>query len=177
MFYPIYQQDPTKRDSSGALWLIPAGLRYQEHISAYARNVQDFDWADFYASFCGKAYFEWMRTSLLAPDGPADVVLIDSRTGITEMGGVCTRQLADVVVSFCTPNLQNLANVATMIEFFQREELLQERDGRALNVVVVPARLDSSEVGARNCFQSEFMRILRNLLHLHLKILSALFGI
>lgn len=163
MFYPIYPRASTNSENSrGALWLIPAGLRYREHISAYALNVQDFDWADFYANFCGKAYFEWMRTSLLAPRGPADVVLIDSRTGITEMGGVCTRQLADVVVSFCVPNLQNLANVATMAKSFQREELLQERDNRALHVVVVPARLDSSEVDARNHFQREFKKIFTN---------------
>src|SRR5579864_9069910 len=91
-FYPIYPQDLTHGDKGPALWLIPSGLRYGEYFSGYARTVQSFDWADFYTNFCGKAYFEWMRTSLLAP-GLADVVFIDSRTGITEMGGVCTRQM------------------------------------------------------------------------------------
>ena len=74
-----------------ALWLLPAGCRGGGHFQAYVQQVQAFDWTDFYASCHGAAYFEWMREQLL---GLADVVLIDSRTGVTEMGGVCARQMA-----------------------------------------------------------------------------------
>ena len=150
MLYPIYLEDNDNREkSSGKLSLIPAGLRYGDHFSSYSQTVQSFDWNDFYTSFQGEAYFEWMRSQLLSND-LADVVLIDSRTGVTEMGGVCTRQLADVVVSFCVPNTQNITGVATMVKSFQREELLQFRKNRSLEVVVVPTRLDSSEIDARN---------------------------
>ena len=93
---------------------LPAGWREGARFSTYALSVQSFDWADFYSSYEGEIYFNWMREQLAA-DTLADVVLIDSRTGVTEMGGVCTRQMADVVVSFCVPNAQNLSGVATMV--------------------------------------------------------------
>lgn len=63
--------------------------------------MQGFSWEDFYASYRGKDFFDWLRSKLTSL---AEVVLIDSRTGVTEMGGVCTRQMADVVVSLTAPN-------------------------------------------------------------------------
>ena len=36
------------------------------------------------------------------------------RTGVPDMSGVCTRQLADVIVVFCAPNDQNPGGVETM---------------------------------------------------------------
>src|SRR5205814_10351862 len=95
----------------------------------------------------------WLRSQL---ESLADVVLIDSRTGITEMSGVCTRQLADVVISFCTPNLQSIAGVTMMVESFLREDVLEFRKGRSLDMVVVPARLDNSEQDAKNQFREQF---------------------
>ena len=111
------------------------------------------DWAEFYTSFRGYLYFEWMRRQLIATE-LADVVLIDSRTGVTEMGGVCTRHLADVVVSMAAPNTQNLDGVALMAASFTRE--ISDRKGRPLQVVMVPARIDTGEKDRRNRFESEF---------------------
>jgi predicted acylesterase/phospholipase RssA/MinD-like ATPase involved in chromosome partitioning or flagellar assembly len=174
MLYPIYQgahsddghpehQDaPPTDERPPGLWLLSAGWRYGERFPAYARNVQSFDWTDFYNSFQGEAYFEWVRNQL---NRFADVILIDSRTGVTEMGGVCTRQLADVVVSLVAPNGQNLDGVTTMVESFRREEVSQARrkweevsstvDG-SLEVVVIPARVETTEVDERNKFEKRF---------------------
>lgn len=127
---------------AGGLWLLPAGLRLGNAFPAYAQSVQTFDWGEFYASYHGKEYFDWMREQLT---GFADVVLIDSRTGVTEMSGVCARQLADVVVSFCAPNRQNLEGVVQMSDSFAREEVLAMRGERPLELVIVPTRLDNSE--------------------------------
>ena len=93
--YPIHAPACTNGNHAPALWLLPAGWRAGDRFPVYAQAVQGFDWADFYASYYGEAYFEWLRTQLVDED-LADVVLIDSRTGVTEMGGVCTRQMADV---------------------------------------------------------------------------------
>ena len=106
VLYPIYPEEPSG-NRSRALWLLPSGLRSDNYFSVYVQAVQSFDWAEFYTQFKGEVYFDWLRAQLLS-SGLADVVLIDSRTGITEMGGVCTRQLADVVVAFCVPNTQNV---------------------------------------------------------------------
>jgi hypothetical protein len=155
MLHSIHAPDPASSDGSGAaLWLLPAGWRSGGRFATYAPAVQDFNWSEFYAAYRGEAYFEWLRRQLTAGE-LADVVLIDSRTGVTEMSGVCTRQLADVVVSFCAPNLQNLNGIEEMAWSFIRPEITAKR-GRKIEVVMVPARLDVSELDARNTFEKEF---------------------
>ena len=142
-----------------ALWLLPAGWRGGDRFQPYVQQVQAFDWADFYAACHGAAYFEWLREQLLAL---ADVVLIDSRTGVTEMGGVCARQMADVVISFSAPNEQNLAGVRQMGDSFQGEKTSAARReiGRQpVGVVVVPARLDlSAETDDLNHFEQRLQK-------------------
>jgi len=144
----------TERGDGGALWLLPAGLRSGDRFKRYAESVQRFGWGDFYARYHGEAYFEWFRGQLTDP-AHFDVVLVDSRTGVTEMGGVCTRQLADVVVCLAAPNLQNVEGVARMVESMLRDDVLQRR-GRDLQVVMVPARVDNFNTHFKNMFEREF---------------------
>lgn len=159
--YPIHAPQPVNGSRSAALWLLPSGWRSEDRFSVYAEAVQRFGWEEFYTAFEGEAFFEWLRTELLAT-GLADVVLIDSRTGVTEVGGVCTRQLADVVVSFCATNLQNLVGLSTIIKSFKRDEVVQARAGRPIEIVVVPTRLESSEIDSRHKFEEQFRSMLDN---------------
>lgn len=152
--FPIHPPGSSPDGRAGALWLLPAGLRAKDHFSAYAQAVQTFDWSDFYANFQGELYFDWLRRQLLTQN-QIDIVLIDSRTGVTEMGGVCTRQMADVVVSFCVPNAQNLRGVEEMAHSFTRPEIIEHRR-RPLDLVIVPTRLDVSELASRNTFEQLF---------------------
>jgi predicted acylesterase/phospholipase RssA len=144
-------RSPTGTDSSGELWLLGAGWR-QNRFADYARAVQSFDWDGFYRSFDGEAYFDWMRRQFSG----FDVVLIDSRTGVTEMGGVCARQLADVVVSFCAPNFQNIDGVARMVRSFNSSEVIEARKNRPVDTVVVPARIELTESHLLERFQELF---------------------
>jgi len=144
--YPIHPPN----SNGAALWLISAGWRSGDRFPVYAEAVQSFDWNDFYSSYEGESYFYWLREQLVQND-LADLVLIDSRTGVTEMGGVCTRQMADVVVSFCVPNSQNLAGVQMMTKSFNRGEIVEKRR-RALEMIVVPSRVDISEIDDRKIF-------------------------
>ena len=139
-------------EGSGSLRILTAGWRAGARFQAYAAAVQNFDWTGFYADFDGEVYFDWLRRSLQTD---TDVVLVDSRTGVTEMGGVCTRHLADAVVCLCAPNRQNLHGLVDMIHSFQRAALTEAR-GSALDVVVVPTRVDNSEVSLLNQFATEF---------------------
>ncbi|MBI1763535.1 MAG: hypothetical protein HYR56_19090 [Acidobacteria bacterium] len=152
--YPIHPLGSAADGRAGALWLLPAGLRAKDRFSAYAQAVQTFDWSDFYADFQGELYFDWLRRQLLTQNR-IDIVLIDSRTGVTEMGGVCTRQMADVVVSFCVPNAQNLRGVEEMTRSFTRPEIIKHRQ-RPLDMVIVPTRIDISELADRNAFEQLF---------------------
>lgn len=137
-----------------AMWLLPAGMRLAARFKAYAEAVQSFGWATLYAEYAGELYFEWFRRQLLADD-LADVVLIDSRTGVTEMGGVCTRQLADAVVCLAAPNAQNIDGVERMAESFMRDDV-RERRGRDVRVIMVPSRVDNDNAAAKQYFNREF---------------------
>lgn len=151
---------PIDTDVSGArgkgeLLLLSAGWRGGDRFPAYAQAVQGFDWNGFYLAYEGQAYFDWMRQQLEKDDA---IVLIDSRTGVTEMGGVSTRQMADVVLVFTAPNVQNLEGVGDMATSFQRDKLDRER-GRTVQIVMVPTRIDNFNPTRINRFAASFETI------------------
>jgi tetratricopeptide (TPR) repeat protein len=135
-----------KDNPQANLQLLGAGWREGERFLSYSLTVQGFNWSEFYISYKGEAFFEWMRSEL---EDVSDVILIDSRTGVTEMGSVCTRQLADVVVSCSVLNNQNMYGVASMTKSFKREEVLKARHGRPIETIVVPTRVDTQEIDTR----------------------------
>jgi len=153
LLVPTKSSTPLK--AGGSLALLPAGCRSESRFDAYAETVQRFDWADFYANFQGEAYFEWLRRQLNDPS-VADIVLIDSRTGVAEMSGVCTRQLADVVVILCGPNDQNLDGVVMMVRSFIRGDVMEARGGRPIDLIIVPARIDVTEGRPNDLFEAQF---------------------
>ena len=50
-----------------------------------------------------------------------DYVLIDSRTGHNEVGGICTRQLPDAVTILFFPNEQNLFGLKKVVSDIRNE--------------------------------------------------------
>ncbi|MFT3817785.1 MAG: SUMF1/EgtB/PvdO family nonheme iron enzyme [Rubrivivax sp.] len=143
----------------GRLDLMPAGRRASEDDKrAYALAVRTFDWQDFYFNWEGEAFFEWLRRALVGPgDAPYDVVLADSRTGVTEMGGVCACQLADVVVMLSAPNHQNLDGTRELAADLHSPEVQRLRRNRPpLAIVVVPARVEQRLPEARADFERRF---------------------
>jgi MinD-like ATPase involved in chromosome partitioning or flagellar assembly len=138
---------------TGKLYLLTAGRRSKEYFKEYVSSVLTFDWEDFYINYAGGSYFDWIKTQFKQI---ADIILIDSRTGITEMGGVCTYQLADVVVMFCAPNQQNIDGTQIMAKNLANEKLLDIRSGNALKFLIVPARVeDRSERDTLKNFAQE----------------------
>jgi tetratricopeptide (TPR) repeat protein len=73
--------------------------------TAYATQLQDFSWRAFFAESAGGPWLEELRAQWREA---YDVVLIDSRTGLTDSGGVCTVQMPDVLVLVFTANTQSL---------------------------------------------------------------------
>ena len=137
----------------GKLWLLSPGRRSREHFADYAHAVRTFDWQDFYQNWEGELYFEWLRQQF---EQTADVVLIDSRTGVTEMGGVCTYQLADVVIMFCAPNQQSMEGTYKMACDFKSPKVRDLRRGRPLDILIVPARIERAESDLLDEFQKDF---------------------
>ncbi|MBN2004213.1 MAG: SUMF1/EgtB/PvdO family nonheme iron enzyme [Anaerolineae bacterium] len=138
----------------GGLFLLPAGKRSPETFADYAKSVLNFDWQNFYEEWKGELYFNWFREQL---EANFDVILIDSRTGVTEMGGVCTYHLADSVVIFCAPNQQNLNGAYRMAKSFTALGLQEARNGRVIKVVVIPARVEeTAEKELLKDFENDF---------------------
>ncbi|MCP4696084.1 MAG: hypothetical protein GY862_04445 [Gammaproteobacteria bacterium] len=87
----------------------------------------------------------------------ADVVLIDSRTGVTEMGGVCTYQLADMVLMFCSAAKQCIHGTDMMAKDFNRPKIKKWRQGRVLDLLIIPARVEE-EGDFEDRFYNQFIQ-------------------
>lgn len=101
----------------GELMLMSAGTRSMD----YSQSFRMIDWADLYENHDGFLLFEDLKAQwddALRPD----YVLIDSRTGHTDIAGICTRQLPDSVVILFIPNEQNLIGLKTVVEDIESEE-------------------------------------------------------
>ncbi len=93
-------------DSWGKIDVIPAGNIFS---SEYWKKLASLDWHDLFYSKEGEGipFFLELKEKIFNEINP-DFLLIDSRTGITEMSGVCTTLLADQVVFLITNNRENL---------------------------------------------------------------------
>lgn len=155
--FPVYQQPLA---NGGQLHLLTAGQRAPgERYRQYALAVRTFDWQDFYYNWEGEAFFEWLRGALAAD---YDVVLVDSRTGVTEMGGVCAYQLADAIVMLCAANHQNVEGTRDVASDFKSEQVRALRRGRALELIVVPARIEQHDPALLEKFFRRFDEFFKN---------------
>lgn len=79
---------------------------------AYAQRLQTIDWDELYeqgfAAFLETCRAEWTAEY--------DFVLIDSRTGVSDIAGICTAQLPDRLVVVFTANDQNLNDVVDVVQ-------------------------------------------------------------
>ncbi len=157
--FPVYAQP---LPNGGELHLMTAGQREPVgQYRNYALAVRSFDWQDFYFNWEGEAFFDWLRAALAqpaAPQRPYDVVLVDSRTGVTEMGGVCAYQLADVMVMLCAANHQNVEGTRAVVQDFRSESVRALRRGRPLEIVVVPARIEQRDDAQLQAFFERLAR-------------------
>jgi tetratricopeptide (TPR) repeat protein len=141
----------------GCLHLMAAGQREpREQLDRYASNLRTFDWQDFYFNWEGELFFEWLRSALV-PDR-YDLVLVDSRTGVTEMGGICTYQLADAIVMLSAANQQNRQGTLNVAADFLSPPVQVARRDRPLDIVAVPARVEQKDPALLEAFVVEFER-------------------
>lgn len=89
---------------SEGLTLLPSG---GGDPGDYIRKLQQTNWAKLYDDGFGP-YLEELRRDWIET---FDFVLIDSRTGVTDIGGICTIHLPDTVVLMFASNKQSVAGV------------------------------------------------------------------
>ena len=93
----------------GKLWIMPAGRKDCAYNSARA----NLDWIRLYDSGLGEPFIENWKAAIARQFKP-DYVLIDSRTGLTDVGGICTLHLPDLVVMLFGLNEQNVNGIAAV---------------------------------------------------------------
>jgi tetratricopeptide (TPR) repeat protein len=98
------------------IWLMPSG----RIDSSYATRLSRIDWNHLYSKNHGYLFFEDLKQQWRDTINP-DYVLIDSRTGHTDVGGICTRQLPDAVVAMMIPNHQNIAGMQQVVNDIRLE--------------------------------------------------------
>ena len=95
----------------GELFVMPAGKK----DAAYNHQLNRIDWAELYDSGLGGPFFANWKATIDQQFQP-DYVFVDSRTGLTEVGGVCTTQFPDLVMMLFGLNEQNVRGVATVAQ-------------------------------------------------------------
>jgi hypothetical protein len=100
---PYLHQCHGKKTDQGTCWLMPAG----RHGEPGYQEILDLEWDRFYRNEDGFRVMENLRGQIIDELAP-DYVLMDARTGLSEIGGIATHQLADLVVLLFNLNRQNL---------------------------------------------------------------------
>ncbi len=158
---PVYQQSNNESNANGELFIIPAGRRAGNEFAYYAERLSSFDWEDFLLNLEGEKLFDWFREET---QKTADVVLIDSRTGITDMGGMCTHHLADTVMMFTVASYQSLDGIKKMATSLTKPELIEKgRKGRELKLLFVPSRIELNESVLLDEFKQQFNDVFTDL--------------
>lgn len=107
----------------------------------YSEKLRDFNVTKFYEEHDGGHIIENLREELLAA---YDYVLIDSRTGVTDFGGICTIQLPDILVMLFTPTEQALIGTEKIARRILDSHKKLPFDRFRLQIFPVPSRFDSN---------------------------------
>lgn len=102
----------------------------------YSVSLQDLNWIELFRRGGGE-FIEQLRERWRAD---FDITLIDSRTGLSDAGGVCTIQLPDIVVGMFTANHQSLYGVRDVMRLVQSARQSLSYDRSQLNVVPLGSR-------------------------------------
>ena len=110
-------------------------------------HFNQIDWAELYEKRDGYLLFEDIKAQWQHVVDP-DYVLIDSRTGHTDTGGICTRQLPDAVAILFFPNEQNLRGLTKVVNDIRSESRGPHRESIELHFIMsnVPDLDDEDEI-------------------------------
>ncbi|WP_424214511.1 FxSxx-COOH system tetratricopeptide repeat protein [Streptomyces sp. BI20] len=117
----------------GTLDFVSAGRQNRE----YSATVATFDWDNFYDRLGGGLFFDALRADMKAN---YDYVLIDSRTGLSDIADICTVHLPDVLVDCFTLSDQSIDGAASVAR-----QIAERFGDRGIAIYPVPMRIDEGE--------------------------------
>ncbi|WP_405592745.1 FxSxx-COOH system tetratricopeptide repeat protein [Streptomyces sp. NBC_01092] len=117
----------------GTLDMVSAGRQDRD----YSALVSTFDWDHFYDDLGGGLFFDALRENMRQN---YDYVLIDSRTGLSDIADICTAHLPDVLVDCFTLSSQSIDGAASVAH-----DIHDRFRRRRIRILPVPMRIDEGE--------------------------------
>lgn len=138
----IAQRANVRRYAISIDWDFPHGghldfLSAGRQNSDYAATLSGLDWDTFYDRLNGAEFFDALRTNMKQA---YDYVLIDSRTGLSDVADICTLHLPDVLVDCFTLSTQGIEGAARIARTVQEQYPV-----RGIRILPVPMRVDQAE--------------------------------
>lgn len=119
--------------NGGDLHFVSAGRQNR----SYSSLVSSMDWDNFYENLRGGEFFSALRADMKRH---YDYVLIDSRTGFTDIADICTIQMPDILVDCFTLSAQSIEGATAVARHI--EDLYRSR---AIKILPVPMRIEDAE--------------------------------
>ncbi len=120
---PSYEENDEYDDAEhGALFVIRAGRQ----DDTYRRRLARQDWDKLFTQLDGQMFFANMKGELFEKFG-CSFLLLDSRTGLTDVAGLCTAYLPDAVVLMFYPDQQNIRGTEIVARAIKRFEKSDDR--------------------------------------------------
>ncbi|HXB70311.1 MAG TPA: hypothetical protein VNY05_18825 [Candidatus Acidoferrales bacterium] len=123
-------------NNSSPLSVLTAGRNGED----YSGRLQSLNFPELFDKYGLGTYIEELRDEWAAE---FEFVLVDSRTGVTDIGGICTVHLADVLVLFFTTTESSAKGALQIVERARRAQGHLPLDRTRLLAVPVPARDES----------------------------------
>lgn len=121
--------DSDSEFKDGTLHIMPAG-RLDD---GYTRRLDELDLNGLYRDGIGEPLMRAFKQRI-GKCGLYDYVLVDSRTGISEGAGICTRDLADHVMVLSGLNRQNVEGTSKFLKEFKA----MTNDSKTVQVILSP---------------------------------------
>lgn len=139
------------------LYLLKAGQFGED----YSVRINQFDWGKFFQQI--PAFFPLFARHL---SNRFEYVFIDSRTGHTDVGGICTMSMPEKLVLVFTPNAQSLGGVIDLAKK-ATEHRLKSDDYRPLMIYPLPSRVDLKDgqqcVDWGNRYETEWKQVFQHI--------------
>lgn len=127
---------PDDLAAAGSIDLLPAVSGVDK---AFQRKLAYWDWKKFYENYDGEAFFGGLKTAMR--QAGYDYVLIDSRTGMSDVFFISTLALADTVVLVSSFNRQNIEGSRLAAETLLAEHNIEAYGRKRLLCLLSPLPL------------------------------------
>lgn len=117
----------------GSLEFLSAG---RQNID-YTATLGALDWDKFHANLDGGEFLDAIRDDMKRH---YDYVLIDSRTGLSDIASICTFHLPDVLIDCFTLSTQGIEGAADVAK-----QVAERHWDRGIRILPVPMRVDQAE--------------------------------